>query len=59
VQAALVRKFGLAGVHRGDKAFDIHANTYRVDADVVATFAHGQYEQKQYNALLRALSLEF
>ena len=29
VQAALVKKFGYAGVHRGDKAFDVHANTYR------------------------------
>lgn len=43
VGAALVKKFGAAGVKRGDKAFDVHANTYRVDADVVATFAHRRY----------------
>ncbi len=32
-----VRKFG---VTRGSKAFDVHANSYRVDADVVACFEH-------------------
>jgi len=28
---------------RGDKAFDIHANTYRIDADVVATLELRRY----------------
>jgi hypothetical protein len=45
VGAALINKFGALGVHRGDKAFDVHANTYRVDADVVAAFAHRRYEE--------------
>jgi hypothetical protein len=30
-------------VTRGDKAFDVHANTYRVDADVVACIEHRRY----------------
>jgi hypothetical protein len=40
VEAALVKKFGRAGVTRGKKAFDVHANSYRVDADVVAVMEH-------------------
>ena len=38
VQKALEDYFGKAGVTRGNKAFDVHANTYRIDADVVSTF---------------------
>ncbi|MGH7616006.1 MAG: nucleotidyltransferase domain-containing protein [Gemmatimonadaceae bacterium] len=37
---ALRAYFGGDGVTRGDKAFDVHANTVRVDADVVAAFQH-------------------
>jgi hypothetical protein len=33
LQAALVGRFGQGGVTRGNKAFDVHSNTYRVDAD--------------------------
>lgn len=36
--AALVAKFGNAGVARGNKAFDVHETTARVDADVVPAF---------------------
>jgi hypothetical protein len=43
VEAALIRKFGRAGVTRGKKAFDVHANSYRVDADVVAVMEHRLY----------------
>ncbi len=43
VEAALVKKFGRAGVTRGKKAFDVHANSYRVDADVVAVVEHRRY----------------
>jgi hypothetical protein len=35
VEAALKNHFGASSVARGKKAFDVHANTYRVDADVV------------------------
>lgn len=40
VHAALISYFGAASVTRGNKAFDVHANTYRVDADVVPCLEH-------------------
>lgn len=40
VEAALVNYFGRSEVARGDKAFDVHANSYRTDADVVPCFEH-------------------
>ena len=43
VGAALKGYLGAAAVTRGKKAFDLHANGYRVDADVVATFEHRRY----------------
>ena len=43
VQKALEDYFGKTGVTRGNKAFDVHANTYRIDADVVPTFEHRRY----------------
>ena len=43
VGEALVNYFGSASVARGNKAFGIHANTYRIDADVVAAFEHRRY----------------
>ena len=43
VQVALENYFGKDTVKRGNKAFDIHANTYRVDADVVPAFEHRRY----------------
>jgi len=52
VQAALEVKFGRQGVSRGDKAFDIHENTSRVDADVVAAFEYRLYKKRVFNALL-------
>ncbi|MBI3781933.1 MAG: nucleotidyltransferase [Deltaproteobacteria bacterium] len=47
VEAALVQKFGRRGVTRGKKAFDIHENTYRIDADVVACFEHRRYTYRR------------
>jgi len=35
--------FGSDSFTRGDKAFNIHENTYRIDADVVPTFVHRRY----------------
>lgn len=50
VENALVRQFGRTQVARGKKAFDIHANTYRIDADVVPAFVHRRYlNGKNYN----------
>jgi hypothetical protein len=43
VEAALRSYFGPGSVTRGKKAFDVHANTYRVDADVVPCFEHRRY----------------
>jgi hypothetical protein len=43
VEAALVRYFGRQHVTRGNKAFDLKSNTYRVDADAVPTFSHRRY----------------
>ncbi len=43
VQAALISHFGSDSVTRGKKAFDVHANTYRIDADVVPCFEHRRY----------------
>jgi hypothetical protein len=44
---ALVSYLGGNGVTRGKKAFDVHANTYRLDADVVACFEFRQYQQDE------------
>lgn len=43
VGAALLAYFGANGVSRGKKAFDVHENTYRVDADAVAAFEYRRY----------------
>ncbi len=42
VHEALRAKFG-RGVTRGPKAFDIHENSYRLDADVAVFFEHRRY----------------
>ena len=43
IEEALVNKFGRAAVKRGKKSFDVHENTYRVEADVAAFFEHRRY----------------
>jgi predicted nucleotidyltransferase len=40
VHAALKSYFGDGSVTRGNKAFDVHANTCRIDADVVPCLEH-------------------
>jgi hypothetical protein len=52
VENALVRRFGSSGVTRGDKAFDVHSNSYRVDADVVSAFELRRYEKQRPNGAL-------
>lgn len=60
VETALVNRFGRAGVTRGDKAFDVHANTYRVDADVVAAFEHRRYLKRRPDGVIPyELGIEF
>jgi hypothetical protein len=43
VETALVDYFGRGQVKRGNKAFDIKSNTYRIEADVVPTFEYRRY----------------
>ena len=43
VEAALAGHFGKSAVHRGNKAFDIKENSYRVEADVAPFFDHRRY----------------
>ena len=43
IQEALNNYFGYQYVTRGNKAFDIHSNSYRVDADVLPAFAYHYY----------------
>ena len=43
VGKALTDYFGAKSVTRGIKAFDVHENSYRIDADVIATFEHRRY----------------
>jgi hypothetical protein len=43
VENALNSYFGASSVTRGNKAFDIHANSYRIDADVLPTFEYRWY----------------
>ena len=44
IETALKNYFGSDKVIRGNKAFDIHSNSYRVDADVVPAFAYRYYD---------------
>jgi hypothetical protein len=48
LEEALVARFGRAAVTRGSKAFDIKANTYRVESDVAAFFEHRRYVTTTY-----------
>jgi len=43
LEEALVSRFGRSSVKRGDKAFDIKENSYRVESDVAAFFEHRRY----------------
>src|SRR3989344_6131160 len=42
---ALSSHFGTKAVVRGNKAFDVHENSYRVDADVVSLFEYRRYHK--------------
>jgi hypothetical protein len=45
VENALVNYFGRASVVRGNKAFDVKENSYRVEADVAPFFEHRRYDK--------------
>lgn len=46
LEQALVDHFGRAAVTRGNKAFDIKANSYHVEADVVPVFEFRHYVER-------------
>jgi len=46
VELALKQYFGLWTVFRGNKVFDVHGTTRRVDADVVACFEYRSYHDR-------------
>lgn len=46
VERALVAYLGRNAITRGNKAFDIHENTYRVAADAVACFEYKEYNKE-------------
>jgi hypothetical protein len=51
VEEALKNKFGNTMVTRGNKSFDVHATSYRVDADVVPTYEHRRYYRNFRNEI--------
>ena len=48
VQESLQDWFGKSSVRCGNKAFDVHENTYRVDADVLPAFQHRRYYGEEW-----------
>src|SRR3989338_1152108 len=46
---ALGEHFGYENMTPGNKAFDIHSNSYRIDADVVPALAYRYYYDEGYN----------
>lgn len=49
VERALKRYFDAQSVTRGNKAIDVHANSYRIDADVVPTFERRRYTGQKFS----------
>jgi len=47
IETALKRYLGDKAVSRGKKAFDVHENTYRIDADVIAVLPHRWYTENR------------
>jgi hypothetical protein len=59
VEAALVAHFGRANVKRGDKAFDVRENTYRVDSDCVAAWEQNQWQRDASGRLFAVKGMRF
>lgn len=49
LENALVQKFGQKAVLRGNKAFTVRENTYRVNADVLAAIEYRRYTGNHYS----------
>ena len=58
IHATLVNYFGSAAVTRGNKAFAIHANTYRVDSDAVACFLYRFYFKNNHGLIIPSNYIE-
>lgn len=59
VEIALNKYFGSENITPGDKAFDIHSNSYRVDADVVPAFAYRHYYGDNSNDYIKPTGISF
>lgn len=59
VEKALKSYFGEDEVVRGNKAFDIHSNTYRVDADVLPAFAYRHYNGNGQEEYIKPVGVAF
>jgi hypothetical protein len=59
VGEALQAYFGSKAVTRGNKAFDVHENSYRVDADAVACFEHRRYHRDSNRGVYYYSGTEF
>lgn len=59
IEEALNNYFGKNSVSRGSKAFDIHENSYRIDADVVPTFRHRRYDSNGTNSWIEPEGVAF
>ena len=59
VETALKNYFGSDKVIRGNKAFDIHSNSYRVDADVVPAFVYRYYNGDGENDYIKPAGIGF
>ncbi|NQU99603.1 MAG: nucleotidyltransferase [Parcubacteria group bacterium] len=59
VEIALINYFGSDKVIRGNKAFDIHSNSYRVDADVVPAFAYRYYNDSGEEDYIKPVGMGF
>ena len=59
VEIALINHFGIDAVTRGNKAFDVHSNSYRVDADVLPAFAYRYYCDSGENNYIKPVGVSF
>jgi len=59
VHVALEDYFGYEDITPGNKAFDVHSNSYRVDADVVPALAYRYYYGDGYNNYIEPEGIAF
>ncbi len=59
VGEALTARFTYMGVTRGDKAFNVHENSYRIEADVIPTFEYRDFYRKYDGSLTYREGVKF